>query len=237
MNKMKTKCIIVDDEPLAIEAIEIHLKNFNSIEIAGTFRNAIDAMEFIHTHKIDLIFLDIQMPKITGLEFLKSLNNPPKVIITTAYRDYAVEGFDLDVIDYLLKPIHFDRFVKAIDKYYKSLATEMETTSRLNMIGKDYIFLRIDRKDVKVFFDDILFIEAMKDYVQIHLKSGRLINKNTVSNLEKLLPGEKFVRVHRSYIVSVAKIDAISTDGVEIGKKVIPVSKNYRDRIDKLIRK
>ena len=167
---MKTKCIIVDDEPLALEVIESHLKKFKDIEIVARCNDAIEAFEIIKKKSVDLIFLDIQMPQMTGLDFLKTLNKPPKVIITTAYREYALDGYELDVVDYLLKPISFERFMKAINKYYQSAdnAVILSDNGQQSQQTDSYIYVKADKKVVKILLRDIFFIESLKDYVQIH---------------------------------------------------------------------
>ena len=230
---MKIKCLIVDDEPLAIEAIEMHLENFSEIEIAGRCNNAMDAFEVLQKKNIDLIFLDIQMPKITGIGFIKSLSNLPKIIITTAYPDYAVEGFELDVVDYLLKPIPFERFMAAIDKFYKLRDKGISVVVDENALpaDKNYMFVRSERKMVKIFFDEILFIESLKDYVQIKTKTRNVITKNQISNFESLLPANYFLRIHRSYIVAIDKIDAVAYNTIIIGKYELPISKSCKSNV------
>jgi len=181
---MKTKCIIVDDEPLAIEVIESHLSHFNTIEIAAKCGHALEAFEVIKTNPVDLMFLDIQMPHITGTDFIRSLTNPPKIILTTAYREYALEGFDLDVVDYLLKPIAFERFLKAMNKYFElvSLSPRSSGNTSYNLKDKEnYIYVKADKKNHKIFLDDILFIESLKDYILIRTSLRKVITKIPIS--------------------------------------------------------
>lgn len=226
---MKTKCIIIEDEPLAREVIETYLLNFPEIELISAFDNAIQAFQFLQNNQIDLIFLDIQMPQLSGIEFLKSLTSPPKVIITTAYRDYAIEGFELNVIDYLLKPIPLERFMKSIDKFHKSISTGKKTSgSSLITPSNDSIYVLADRKQIKIFFDEILYIESMKDYVIIYKPNQKVITKTTINSLEETLPPDKFMRIHRSFIISKSKINAITKTSVEIGKHELPIGRSYK---------
>ncbi len=228
---MRYKCIIVEDEPLAVEILENYLLNFPSIDVEAVCSNALIAMDVLKKNKIDLMFLDIRMPLISGIEFLKALSHPPKVIITTAYRDYAIEGYELDIIDYLLKPVSFERFVKAIDKFYLSqnrpsvLHSEPEADEKQ---GK-YIFVKCDRKYMKVLLDDIQFIESMKDYVIIHLQNKKIITKQKISHYEETLPNDVFVRIHKSYIISIKNTEAVSPVSVEVGHKELPIGRNYKN--------
>ena len=227
---MKTKCIIVDDEPLAIEVIKSHLKKFIDIEIKSTCNNAIEAFEILKKQNIDLMFLDIQMPQLTGLDFLKSLNKPPKVIITTAYREYALDGYELDVMDYLLKPISFERFMKAIDKYYQSTFDSITVSD--NTTSQDsYIYVKAEKKIVKILLQDILFIESLKDYVQIHTTKKFIIAKNQIGHLEEKLPTDKFIRIHKSFIVSISKIDALTASTIEIKNKILPIGRSFKKMV------
>lgn len=231
---MKTKVLIVDDENLAIEIIENYLSKFEDIEIVDRCSNALRAFEILQKKKIDLIFLDIQMPEITGLEFLRSLSNPPKVIITTAYRQYALEGFELDVIDYLLKPISFDRFLKAINKYYKQSGdSDLKVVAEKINAGSEneFIYIKENKKAVKIFLDDILFIEAMKDYITIHTTNKNITAKFTMSKMEEKLPEEKFMRIHKSYIISISKIEAITSSSIEIGKYELTIGRSYKPKV------
>ncbi|MFC2135290.1 LytR/AlgR family response regulator transcription factor [Bacteroidota bacterium] len=229
---MKTKCIIVEDEPIAIDVIVSHLNNFPDIEIAAKCTNALKAFEVLKNQKIDLMFLDINMPKISGLDFLKSLSFPPKVIITTAYRKFALEGFELNVVDYLLKPISLERFMKAVDKYYQLKKGDADP-NKINVEGDSHaelsIYVKSDRKNVKILLDDIVYIESLKDYVVIHKTNERIITKQQISFLDRSLPQKMFLRIHRSYIVSIPKITAVTKTSVEIGKKELPISRNYKN--------
>ncbi|MGB0525326.1 MAG: LytR/AlgR family response regulator transcription factor [Flammeovirgaceae bacterium] len=228
---MKTQCLIVDDEPLAIELLETHLALLDQLELVASCTNAIQAMEVIQHQHVDLLFLDIQMPMLTGIEFLKSLKNPPKVIFTTAYRDYALEGYELDVVDYLLKPISFDRFFKAVTKYQQlasTVSSQVLTTESVKPLEKDYFYVKINKKHHKVRFHEVLYIESIKDYIKIHLEDGELLVKEKISEIESQLPDQLFLRIHRSFIVNVEKVSAFTAHDVEIGKMEIPIGISYK---------
>lgn len=226
---MKTKCIIIDDEPLAIALIEDHVSKFSNLEIVATCQNAIEGFEVLKSHQIDLIFLDIQMPMLTGIEFLKSLRNPPKVIFTTAYREYAIESYELDVIDYLLKPISFDRFFKAINKYFKIVETKSITVIAESKLDDStrHIYVNMNKKHHKILFADILYAESLKDYVRIHTLDATIITKDKISSFEKKLPSF-FLRTHRSYIINSEKITAFTAQDIEIGDIEIPIGISYK---------
>ena len=237
MTKIRT--IIVDDEPLAQDIIETYVSQMAQLELVGKCSNAIEANAMLNAEQIDLMFLDIQMPQLTGVELLKSLSNPPLVIFTTAYSEYAVEGFELDAVDYLLKPISLDRFLKAVNKVEDKLKERSPNHSDAVAAGEDYFFVKADKKLIKVNFKDILYIEGLKDYVIIKMVEGRVITLQTMKSLEKKLPSSLFRRIHRSYIVNTEKIKAIVGNMVEIiekGKtKNIPVGKIYRDELLEMI--
>ena len=202
---MQYRCIIVDDEPLAIEVIKTHADNIGIFKIMGECNNAIEAFQILTSEKIDLMFLDIQMPGIKGTDFLKNLVNPPKVILTTAYRDYAYEGYELNVVDYLLKPIPYDRFIRAVDKFL-----QIESRKTGDSANEKFIYLNINKKVHKILIDEIVYVESIKDYLSIHTLSGDLVAKHTISAFELLLPENEFVRIHRSFIVSIGKIQRFS---------------------------
>ena len=225
------RCLIVDDEPLAIDVIENYLKRLN-ISIIKRCENAIEAFRFLQHESIDVIFLDIEMPLLTGLDFLKSLKNPPAVIITTAYRDYAVEGFELDVVDYLIKPIPFSRFMKAIEKVHHFERQAIGQGEISTGEGDEYLFLKVDRKFVKVLVKDILYIESLKDYIRVKTNSDTWISYQSLSGITEKLPQEKFMRVHRSYIVALNKIDFIEEGVINVGKNAIPVADAYRGSLN-----
>jgi DNA-binding LytR/AlgR family response regulator len=227
---MKLKCMIVDDEPLAIEVIESYLLKLDDIEIVAKCEDALQAFEMLRKETIDIIFLDIQMPKLTGLEFIKILDKKPKVILTTAYRNYALDGFDLDVTDYLLKPISFERFLKAMAKVYKN---DTPPTPIQNHLKEDmqptYLFFKQDKKMVKVDLNDILYIESLKDYVKIITSKKVVITHENIGKLITDLP-DWFVRVHKSYIISLSKVECYSPNFVELAEnKEIPIGKSFKE--------
>ena len=239
---MKIKAIIVDDEPHAIEVIQSYLKEFDDVEIVATCNDGISAFRVLQQNKVDLAFLDIKMPGLTGTDLVRTLKNPPKVIFTTAYHDHAVEGFDLNAIDYLLKPIPFDRFLKAMDKvyYFFGLAKNNQPVvaeKPAAATGKDvFLYLRVDRKMVKVSASEILWMESLKDYIKVILKDKVLISKQKISILEELLPEDGFIRIHRSFIVSVSKIQSYNSFAVEIDGHEIPIGRNYKNDVAKRLR-
>ncbi len=226
--------IIVDDEPLAQEVLETFISKFPNLNLIAKCNNAVEAFETLNANDIDLMFLDIQMPQITGVEFLKTLPNPPKVIFTTAYTEYAVDGFELNAIDYLLKPISFERFAKAVNK-----AVEKNTTSNENnpTLGEktNFIFVKSDKKLIKVRFSEIFYIEGLKDYVILHTPNGRIVTLQTMKSLEDRLPSDIFMRIHRSFIVNINKVDILEGNTVYIQKKSIPIGKNYKDALLEII--
>lgn len=221
---MKYKCIIVDDEPLARELIASHLVNFENFDLIDSFENALKAYTFLETNSMDLIFLDIEMPLLKGNDFLKKLKNPPKVIFTTAYREYAIEGYELNVIDYLLKPITFDRFFVSIEKFKKLKMVHQEIKS----LNESHIFVTSGSKNIKIVFDEILYVESLKDYITIHLENGKSHHiKQNISIFEKLL-NYNFIRIHRSFIIQTKKLTAYSKNEVEINAVEIPIGNSYK---------
>ena len=230
---MKTRCMIIDDEPIAVEVIKSHLQHFETIQITATAGNAVKAIEILNQHSVDLLFLDIQMPQITGLDFLRSLSHPPSVIITTAFRDYALAGYELDVVDYLLKPISFERFLRAIQKYFKLEGAQKNQTLPLTE-SKDpaqYIFIRADRKTIKLSLQKIIFIESLKDYVKIHTDQKVIVTKEQISRLEADLPSHRFLRIHRSFIIALDKIEAFSHEGIDVLGKTLPIGRSYKNSV------
>jgi len=237
---MKIKTLIVDDEPHAIEIIEKYIENFPEIELISKCHNAIQAFQILQQNRIDLIFLDIKMPGLLGTDFIRSLKHPPRVIFTTAYQDYALEGFDLSAVDYLLKPIPFDRFLKAIDKVfalYKVNNQKISIAEKPAAQKSDvFLYLRVERKMVKVNVDDIFWIESLKDYIKVVLKDKVLISKQKISLLEELLPEEKFMRIHRSFIVSLSKIESYHAYSVELLGVELPIGRNYKTECHKRLK-
>lgn len=225
----KIKCIVVDDEPVARDIIESYLEKVQNIELVQSCKNVVQAFEVLNTQHIDLIFLDINMPEISGLTLAKSLQNNTKIIFTTAYREYAVEGFDLHAVDYLLKPISFERFLQAIQKYFELHISKGNSNEEIKTEYQDSIFVRSDRKMVKVRFEDIQFVESLSDYIKIYTKEQVLVTRETIKNIESKLPSRDFLRVHRSFIVSVKAIDSYTNEYVEIGQKAIPISRSYKE--------
>jgi DNA-binding LytR/AlgR family response regulator len=241
------RVIIVDDEPLAIEVLETYIQKIPNLQLLAKCNHALEAFEAIHKHKVDLMLLDIQMPQITGIDFLKTLSNPPKVIFTTAYSNYALDSYELNVVDYLLKPISFERFLKATQKAIQQIqalrnqnalpnSNENEADSENEEATAadskpDYIFVKADKKLVKLRFEQILFIEGLKDYVMIYTPTGRIITLQTMKSLEEKLPAEHFMRVHRSFIVGTRHIDMLEGNTLLVDKKEIPVGKNYKDEL------
>jgi len=226
-------CIIVDDEPVAREILEVHLEKIETINVVASCKSAIEAFKIINTQPVDLIFLDINMPDISGLSFAKSMSEDYKVIFTTAYREYAVDGFDLRAVDYLLKPISFERLLQGVNKFFEeSLAIANRPSGEIRLEQDDSIFVRSDRKMVKVNFKDIIFIESLSDYIKIHLEGEKvLVTRDTISNIEARLPISDFIRIHRSFIVSIPKIETFTSDTIGIGKHEIPISRSYRDAV------
>lgn len=229
---MKYKCIIVDDEPPAIKILKNYIETLEHLEIVGTCNNAFQATDMLTKEKIDLMFLDINMPKLMGTQLLKTLQHPPKVICTTAHKDYAVEAFELDAVDYLLKPVSFERFLKAVNKFSQFSNSE---AVEVNISGPAFLYFRSDRKMVKVFLDDINYIESYKDYVIIHRQNDEALKvKYAISSVENMLPQNSFLRIHRSFIVSIQKVTAFTNNDVEIGKKELPIGRSYTDVFRKL---
>ncbi len=234
---MKVQCIIIDDEPLAIELIKTHIAKFPNLEMVASCHNAMEGFEVLKSRQVDLIFLDIQMPLLTGIDFLKSLSNPPKVIFTTAFREYALESYELEVVDYLLKPISFDRFFKAVNKYFKT-AVHKNThlvNKAIDNNSSTFININTNKKHFKVLFSDILYAESLKDYVQIHTVEMTLVTKDKISDFEHKLPNN-FLRIHRSYIVNLDKITAFTTHDIEIGKLEIPIGVSYKNEVLRILK-
>ncbi|WP_139957515.1 LytR/AlgR family response regulator transcription factor [Flavicella sediminum] len=223
---MKLKCLIIDDEPLAIKVIENHLKEFENIELLGTFNTAIAALSAIKEKDIDVIFLDINMPKMSGLDFLRSLTLKPHIIITTAYREYAVDSFDLDVLDYLVKPIPFSRFLKAVNKVSHRINLEKEKLNEPSLKEDPHIFLKVDKKLMKIKLNDILYIESLKDYIKVFTRVGDYLVHKSMTSISEELP-ENFLRIHRSFNIALNKITSIEGNSVEIANRRIPIGRNY----------
>jgi DNA-binding LytR/AlgR family response regulator len=241
---MKLRCLIVDDEPPAIKVLLSYVENIKDLDVAGTCFNALEAMQVLQQQPVDLIFLDIKMPRLLGTEFIRTLRNPPKVIFTTAHKDYAVEGFDLDAVDYLLKPFSFERFLKAINKI-GGISPTPGTTIPLHVAATpspfptqgSFLYFRVDRKMTRVELDDILYIESLKDYSRIVRTAEKpLVMKKPISSIEEMLPENQFIRIHRSFIVAIQKVTAYTQHHIEVGDQELPIGRLYRHQLSKLTR-
>jgi DNA-binding LytR/AlgR family response regulator len=227
------KCIVVDDEPLARQLIESYIQRVDGLTLVKSCSNAVEAFAAIQQRPVDLVFLDIQMPQITGIDLLKTLKQRPRVIITTAYREHAVDAYDLDVTDYLLKPILFDRFLRSISKIYQLKQpqdVQPEEPSRTQSYEEAYMYLKEDREMVKVFLKDILYIESLRDYVRVKTPAKQIVTYQKISYLEQKLPESKFIRVHRSFIVALDKVSSFSNNNVKVNAFDIPIGRNYKNQ-------
>jgi len=228
----KISCIIVDDEPTAREVVAAHLARINHVEVLGSCESAGEAFGLINSNKVDLIFLDINMPEISGLSFARSINSEIKIIFTTAYREYAVDGFDLQAVDYLLKPISFERLLRAVNTFSNiHINKGVQQFSRKNEVQQDFMFVRADRKMIKINFEDICYIESLSDYLKIHTRTGSIVIRETISNIEKELPDPNFIRIHRSFIVSLAALDSYTSEYLEVSGKALPISRSYKSAV------
>lgn len=222
------RCLIVEDEPLAAEILQDYIRDAPGLELAGVCSDALFAMEFLQKEKVDVIFLDIHLPKLKGLDFLKALNNPPQVILTTAYHQYALEGYELNVIDYLLKPIEFSRFLKAVQKLQKPVQSASAPSEKERI----FYFFNVNKKRVKVYFDEILYIESLKEYVRIFLSDNRsILTKFQLGEIHDLLNHPNFLRIHRSFLIAKDKITAYTSNEVEVGGKALPIGRSYREEV------
>jgi DNA-binding LytR/AlgR family response regulator len=230
---MKTKCIIVDDEPLAIELIKSHLTAINTFEIKAECKNALIAMDVLHKERIDLMFLDIHMPQISGFDFLKTLKNPPNIIITTAYRDYALEGFEMDVVDYLVKPISFERFLKAINKFYERSSRSQIKANEFHKTSSEELFINVrENKTVyKINIKDIYYVEGFGEYLKIYSKGKTYIIRETMHEFESKLPSNKFLRLHKSFIISLNHIKAFTASHVVVNEKELPIGRSFKEKV------
>ncbi len=230
--KKTYKALIIDDEPTAREILESHLEKIDLIEVVGSCKNAMEGFSKLNEIQVDLIFLDINMPEISGLQFAKTLDKKIKVIFTTAYREYAVDGFDLQAVDYLMKPISLERLIKSINKFLgESIPLENVTEKEIQAENSDFIFVRSDRKMIKIDFEDILYIESLSDYLKIHTKEKTITTRETISNIETKLPHKDFLRCHRSFIVSIPRIDSFTNEYIEVNKTAISISRSYRTTV------
>lgn len=231
---MKIKCLIVDDESLAIDVIAEYIKRIDYLELVGSSNNAVDAMALLNQHKVDLLFLDIQMPGLTGFQLLRNLNDRPEVILTTAYSEYAIEAYELQALDYLIKPISFERFTKAINRFFKIRQSQIQLPEQENnQVSTDtFIFVKSEKMMVKVVLSEIIYIESLRNYVSIFLNSGKVVKTmNTITNIEEKLPETQFLRVHRSFIIAIDKIDSYTSGSFKVQKQIIPIGRLYKDGV------
>lgn len=227
------KCIIIEDEPLAAEILQDYIADVPFLKLKNTYADAISALD--NLNDIDVIFLDINLPKLKGLDFIQTLKHPPHIIITTAYHEYALQGYELNIVDYLLKPIEFSRFLKAVNKLSqlnpaRSIATAVVTPS-----GKDYMFINANKKRIKIYFKDILYIESLKEYVRIYTMDQEIITKFQLGQIEAQLPKADFLRIHRSFLVAKERIDAHTGTAIEIRNKQLPIGRSYKDQVNEFL--
>ncbi|PQJ77478.1 LytR/AlgR family response regulator transcription factor [Polaribacter glomeratus] len=218
----KLKCVVVDDEPMAREILQTYIAKTPNLELIASCKNASEAILFLQEHAVDVFFLDINMPEISGLSLAKIIDQKAQIIFTTAYREYAIDGFNLNVVDYLLKPISFDRFLQAVQKVLQLEITENNA---------DFMFVRSDRKMVKIDFNSVLYIESLSDYVKIFTSEKTIVIRETISSLEEKLPSKKFIRIHRSFIISLQNITSYTNEFIEINQKALPISRSYKESV------
>jgi len=230
------KCIIVEDETLAQQVLQSHLQMTDRFELLAVCNNALEARDVLNNRDIDLMFLDIQLPGMTGLHFLRTLQNPPLVVLTTAYSEYAVESYEFNIIDYLLKPISFERFCKAVNKIVDGRLLTQPAKERESQ-STDHIFVKSNSKFIKVNFSEIIYIEGMKDYLKVHARDYKLVTLQTMNEMEKILPPRQFMRVHKSYIVAVSHIKSIYGNSIELGNETIPIGVSYKEKVMELVNK
>lgn len=231
---MKIRCLIIDDEPLAINVIENHLKHFDHVEVVGTFNNPLKAYNVLEEEKIDVIFLDINMPQVTGFTFIENLTVKPLIVITTAYREYAVKSFEIDALDYLVKPIPFNRFLKTINKIYQQKYVASHS-SDASLQQEPHIFLKVNKKLIKVNLNDILYIESLKDYIKVITNLGDYVVHKSLTGITEELPQSNFIRVHRSFTISINKVDALEGNTIEIASRKIPIGRVYQKHVKEQI--
>ena len=230
---MNIKCIIVDDEPLARNVIRNHLEQLPHMRIAGECKNAMEALSLLRSERVDLVFLDIQMPGLSGLDFLKTLAHPPRVIIVTAFRDYAIEGYELNVVDYLLKPVSFERFLQAVNKYSEisDYRPVVLSDNASGLSPDEFIYVKENKKVRKIYLSEIRYIESLREYIHIHVGDNRVIAKLQIGYMEKQLPPDHFLRVHKSYLVGLAHVKAFTANRIEVGSQQLPISRNYKESV------
>lgn len=230
---MELKAIIIDDEPLAIEVIDVYLSRIPGVEVVATFNDGLIAFEYLQENPVDIVFLDVEMPKLNGIELIKSLYNPPVVIIISANKDYAVEGFELDVVDYILKPVTFERLLRAFSKANEFLSKRTDYT---NHKESEYLIFKESKKTVRIKQDEVLYFESIKDYVKVVTNNRTVITQKSISSLEGMLDKEKFIRVHRSFIVALNRVDSYTTTSLEIGDNKIPIGRLYKEDVIKTLK-
>jgi DNA-binding LytR/AlgR family response regulator len=227
---MIINCLIIDDEPLAINVIKNHIKEIDNINVIDTFNSAIDALNFMKSNTVDLLFLDINMPLLDGLDFIKSLDKKPMIVITTAYSEYAIKTYELEVLDYLMKPISFPRFLKAVNRAFKELNSNL--TSNLKVAKRAHIFIKVDKKKMqKIYLDEILIIESLRDYLKITTISNKYIIHSTLSSFTEKLPSNNFIRIHRSFTIAIDKIEAVQGNSVEIDGVKYVIGRSYIEHV------
>ena len=227
---MTVNCLIIDDEPLAINVIKNHIKEIDNLNVIDTFNSAIDALSFMKSNTVDLLFLDINMPLLDGLDFIKSLDKKPMIIITTAYSEYAIKTYELEVLDYLMKPISFPRFLKAVNRAFKELNSNL--TSNIGVAKRAHIFIKVDKKKMqKIYLDEILIIESLRDYLKITTISNKYIIHSTLSSFTEKLPSNNFIRIHRSFTIAIDKIEAVQGNSVEIDGVKYVIGRSYIEHV------
>ncbi len=234
---MVINCVVIDDEYPAIQQMEDYISRVPFLRLLKSFNNAIESLNFLQTNPVDVLFLDIEMEGFSGLQLIKVLQHKPKIILTTAYDQYALKAFDLNVSDYLLKPISFERFIQAIDKLFDLFVQEKPVDTSVNQYRRDYFFVKTEYRMQRVDFNDILFVEGMKEYLRIHTKTGKIMVLESFKNLEESLPSDQFARVHKSYLVALNKIDRIEKNRITIGETLIPISETYKDAFFMLVKR
>jgi Response regulator of the LytR/AlgR family len=230
---MKLRCLLVDDEPPALDILQSHISNITGVEVLATCKNALEALDVLHEKQVDLIFLDIKMPKLIGTEFLKSLANPPKVIFVTAYREYALDSYELDAVDYLVKPVTFERFLKAVFKVKRLMGHEVRSVStEYKKNPEAFVYVRVNKSMQKLLVHQVRYIESWKDYVKIFLTNGEnFMAKQSISSMENMLSGHSFLRVHRSYMISLDKMTGYNNNDIIVAGKEIPIGRLYKQRV------
>ncbi|WP_298498382.1 LytTR family DNA-binding domain-containing protein [uncultured Algibacter sp.] len=229
-------CMIVDDETIAREVIATHVAKIPKVKIVASCTNAIEAFSILRTHDIDLVFLDINMPEISGISFAKSINKDVKIIFTTAYRDFAVEGFELQAVDYLLKPVSFDRLLKAVNTYF-DIHYDANHSENTETAPNDFMFVRADRRMIKIDYESIIYIESYSDYIKIHLANETIVTRETISAIEAKLPSNKFLRIHRSYIIALKHISSFTNEEIIVNNTALTISRSYKKEVLQILEK